>query len=97
MFIVSNIPCDEFELVWKFFPHPLDILNFNVGVIKAVEIVEADDSVPFLEELFTKMGTDKACSARNQDDAHLSPIILFSQEDTLLTDRGQTQLKASQR
>ncbi len=47
MFFVSNISCDEFELVWKFFPHLLNILNFNIGVIKTVEIVKADDSVPF--------------------------------------------------
>ena len=86
MFGASNIPCDEFELVWKFFPHPLDILNFNIGVIEAVEIVDADDSTPFLEEAPTKMGTYETCSTRDQNGAHLSPIILSSQEDILSAD-----------
>jgi hypothetical protein len=43
---ISNIPCDELKEVRKFLCHRLHVLDFYVGIIKAIKIIDANDMGP---------------------------------------------------
>jgi hypothetical protein len=43
---VSNISCNEFKEIREFLSHPFCILNFYIGIIEAVKVVEANDRDP---------------------------------------------------
>jgi hypothetical protein len=47
MVVVSNISREELELVGEVSSDSLHILDFYIGIIKAVEVVEADHRVSF--------------------------------------------------
>jgi len=52
---ISNISSDQFEQLWKFLGRLLHIPNFYLGIVKAVEVVEANDTHPIAQKSFTKM------------------------------------------
>src|SRR4030042_848102 len=74
MVTIPYIACDHCEGSRIFPTDLLDISDFQVGIVIAVEVVEADHGMAFLEEPFAKMRADKTCSARDQDRFHHSPF-----------------------
>ena len=50
-----NIPCDKLKQVCEFFLHPLRIFDFDMGIIKAVKVVETNHFAPIAQKAFTKM------------------------------------------
>ena len=52
-------------------PHQLEIgfpqQSGDVGFLTGKEIIDANDIVPFIDELFTQPRTEKACSTGHQN------------------------------
>ena len=47
MFAISNIASDKFKLAREFSYQPPYVLDFDIGIVEGVEVVEANHMDPF--------------------------------------------------